>query len=281
MRIEVKTKAEAEKAIAEGKAIRIIAGAFVLSVATGHADIAVAPGVSARVEAWESARVEAWESASVVAWESASVVARGSARVVAWGSASVVARESASVEAWESASVVARESASVVAWGYCFIDHRSAIAAKASPTVLVNLWNGATCDGGRQQVVALSTPQDWCEYYGARIDGGEAVVYKAVGEGYRSYHGVTYEPGTMPEDPAWNGKGVECAKGGGLNFSPTPRHTHEFVTSPAHYLECRIALDDMVVHFDGSFPQKCCAPRVVAPLVEVDIDGNPIEARGE
>ena len=355
-RIDVKTLAEAEAAIANGQAINIIGGAFVLTISSGHANIAVAPGVSASVVArgsssvvaWdfacvvarESASVEAWESASVVAWEtarvvareSASVVARGSARVVArgsarveawdsarveargsarveawdsarveawdsarveaWGSARVEAWDSARVEAWDfacveawgSARVVAWDSARVVAWdsarvvahGYCFIDHRSDVPARASAHVSVNLWHGATCEGGRQQVVSFATAQDWCEYYGARIEDGHAIVYKAVGEGYRSKHGVTYEPGSMPSDPAWNGKGRECAKGGGLNFSPTPRHTHKFVTSPAHYLECRIALEEMVVHFDGSYPEKCCAPRVVAPLVEVDVDGVPV-----
>jgi hypothetical protein len=147
---------------------------------------------------------------------------------------------------------------------------------KASATVCVNLWNGSQCDGGRQQIVALSTTQDWCDYYGVRTENGQAIVYKGVGKEYRSQHGGDYAPGTMPEDPIWNGRKGECEAGCGLNFSPTPRHTHEFHSNPDHYLECRIALDEMVVHFGGAYPQKCTARRVVAPLVEVDVDGNPI-----
>lgn len=56
----------------------------------------------------------------------------------------------------------------------------------------------------------------------------------------------------------------------------TPRHTHRFVSNPAHYLECRVNLDTMVVHWGGHFEGKICAERVVAPLIEVDVDGNPV-----
>jgi len=270
---------------------------------------------SSRVEAWESSSVEAWESSSVVAWESSSVVAwesssvvawessrveaRESSRVVAWESSSVVAwesssvvaressrveaRESSRVVAWESSSVVAWGSSSVVARGYSTLQvHKPGVSAKASATVFVNLWHGATCDGGRQQEVSLATPLDWCEFYGARVEDGCAIVYKAVGEGYMSERGggVCYAPGTMPSDPEWDGRKRECSRGGGLNFSPTPRHTHRFVPNPKHYLECRIRLDDdFAVHFDGQYPDKCCHRAVAAPLVEVevDVDGNPIE----
>ena len=83
----------------------------------------------------------------------------------------------------------------------------------------------------------------------------------------------------MPEDEQWDGKKRECSRGGGLNFSPTPYHTRQFVTNPDHYLECRVKLDELVIHWDGTYPEKVCARRVVAPLVEVDIDGNPVEAQ--
>ena len=177
-----------------------------------------------------------------------------------------------------SSRAVLRGSSRAEASGYSFLDVRTRGQVKASPTVCVNLWDGTSCDGGRQQVVNLHTARDWCEYYGARIDGDHAIVYKGVGKGYRSNHGGDYTPGTMPEDLAWNGKKGECERGCGLNFSPTPRHTHEFHRDPAHYLECRIALDEMVVHFgpQARYPQKCTARRVVAPLIECDIDGNHI-----
>ena len=155
--------------------------------------------------------------------------------------------------------------------------HGDRVKIEASAGVAVNLWEGAKAKGGRQFEVELSTAQDWCDYYGVRTENGTAIVYKATKAEYRSYHGGDYTPGTMPEDTAWNGKKGECERGCGLNFSPTPRHTHEFEREPKHYLECRVSLDEMVVHFNGQYPQKCTARRVAAPLVEVDVDGNPIE----
>ncbi|HMO76755.1 MAG TPA: hypothetical protein PKD48_15570, partial [Sphingopyxis sp.] len=219
----------------------------------------------------------AWESSRVVAWESSRVVARESSSVVAWESSRVVARESSRVVAWESSRVEAWESSRVVARGLSMLQVKSArCKIEASDMVAVNLWNGASAKGGRQFEVKLSTPQDWCDYYGVRTEDGMAIVYKGVKENYRSHHGGDYTPGTMPEDLQWNGRKGECERGCGLNFSPTPRHTHEFEREPKHYLECRIALDEMVVHFDGQYPQKVTARRVAAPLVEVDVDGNPV-----
>ena len=353
-RVEVKTKAAAEKAIKAGKPVRIIAGRFALAVAgLSGVDIHIAATAeieltltnvvgtvaqddmwtsrvvargssrvvarewsrvvargssrveawgsssvvargSSRVEAWGSSSVEAWGSSSVVArewssvvarewsrveaWGSSSVVARGSSRVEAWGSSSVEAWGSSSVEAWGSSRVVAREWSRVVARGFSQLQaHGDRVKIEASAGVAVNLWEGAKAKGGRQFEVELSTAQDWCDYYGVRTENGTAIVYKATKAEYRSYHGGDYTPGTMPEDTAWNGKKGECERGCGLNFSPTPRHTHEFEREPKHYLECRVSLDEMVVHFNGQYPQKCTARRVAAPLVEVDVDGNPIE----
>ncbi|WP_287461189.1 hypothetical protein, partial [Sphingomonas sp.] len=234
---------------------------------------------SSRVEAWGSSRVEAWGYSRVEARGSSSVEARGYSSVVARESSRVVARGYSSVVAWESSSVVAWGSSRVEAWGYSMLQARGRyVTAKAAATVCVNLWEDAKCDGGRQQVIEMTTPQNWCDYYGVRVEDGCAIVYKAVGEGYVSHWGVAYKPGTMPTDGKWDGRKRECSAGGGLNFSPTVDHTHEFVNAPKHYLECRIRLDDMVVHFGGSYPQKCCAREVVAPLIEVDRDGKPITA---
>jgi len=155
---------------------------------------------------------------------------------------------------------------------------RGAVTGTATANVSLHIWKESHIDGGKQTIIDLSTPTDWCEYYGARVEDGQAIVYKAVERGYMSYHGVKYEPGTMPRDEKWDGRGRECAAGGGLNFSPTPRHTHRFVSSPKHYLECRVALSDMVVHFDGRYPEKICAPAVVAPMVEVDVNGKRVGA---
>ena len=322
-RVEVKTKAAAEKAIKAGKPIKIVGGKFAIAIAsltgvdvhiaaTAEIDMiltnvvgvvaqddcwtshvvaressrVVARG-SSRVEAWGSSHVEAWGSSRVEARESSHVVARESSRVEAWGSSHVEARESSHVEAWGSSRVEARESSHVEAWGSSRVEawgfsqlqaHGDRVKIEASVGVAVNLWEGAKATGGRQFEVNLSTAQDWCDYYGVRTENGMAIVYKGVGKNYLSGHGGNYTPGTMPEDAAWNGKKGECARGCGLNFSPTPRHTHRFHNNPDHYLECRIALDEMNVHFGGRFPEKCTSRRVAAPLVEVDVDGNRVVA---
>ena len=54
------------------------------------------------------------------------------------------------------------------------------------------------------------------------------------------------------------------------------RHTHEFERSPAHYLECRVRLEDMIVRFDGARPQKIQAKECAVPVVEVNVDCEPI-----
>ena len=296
---EVRTKAAAEKAIKAGKPTRIVAGKFALAIAglTGvNIQIEAAAGIelsltdvvgivsqkdmwTSRVVAWGSSRVVARESSSVEAWESSSVVARGSSRVVARGSSRVVARGSSRVEAWGSSSVEAWESSRVEARGYSMLQaHGDRCKISASAGVAVNLWDGAAADGGRQLAVKQETAQDWCDYYGARVDGDAVVLYKAVGEDYVSNWGVKYAPGSMPRDEKWDGRKRECAAGGGLNFSPTPRHTQKFVNSPKHYLECRVLLNDLVVHFGGQYPEKVCAREVCSPLIEVDVDGSPIES---
>ncbi|MDR7257835.1 hypothetical protein J2X47_002015 [Sphingomonas sp. BE270] len=144
----------------------------------------------------------------------------------------------------------------------------------ATPNVSLHIWKASHIEGGKQTVIDLSTPADWCDYYGVPVQDGVATVYKAVGANYMSKWGADYTPGTMPQAPDWDGGARECGKG--LHFSPSPRATHRFVHRPTHYLECRIALEDMAVHFDGDYPEKCKAKGVCAPLIEVDVNGKPI-----
>lgn len=223
-RVEVKTKAAAEKAIKAGLAINIIAGKFTLFLVDVNVSI----------------------------WVSGTSAPR------------IVTRETSAP--------------SIDANGYSSVFTRGdRLTGKGSANTIFRIQGTARIEGGNQFIIKLEASRDWCEYYGARIEGDNAVVYKAVGDDYMSAHGVRYAPGSMPEDKAWNGKRGECERGCGLNFSPTPRATHRFVPEPKHYLECRIALADMVVHFNGQYPEKCTAPRVVAPLIECDVDGNRVE----
>ena len=271
-RIDVKTKAAAEKALKAGKSIRITAGRFTLALVDLGVNIEVCPSADIQISLTDcgdySSPAELWGSSSAELWGSSSAVLRGSSRAVLRGSSSAVLRESS--------SAVLRESSSAEAYGYSMVQARGPkVSLTASDQVAVNLWGGAKAKGGRQQIVTLASPKDWCDYYGVRVEDGCAIVYKGVREGYRSSHGVVYAPGTIPSDPVFSNAG-ECERGGGLNFSPTPRHTHDFESNPAHYLECRVRLEDMIVRFDGTYPQKVQAKECAVPVVEVNVDGEPI-----
>ena len=93
--VEVKTKAAAEKAIAAGDIVKIIAGTFALSVNV-NATIIVAGNASPRIVTCgtSSPRIETWETSSP------SIVTRGTS--------------SPSIETWEtsSPSIVTRETSS-------------------------------------------------------------------------------------------------------------------------------------------------------------------------
>ena len=120
------------------------------------------------------------------------------------------------------------------------------------------------------------TVEDWCEYQGLTIKDGAVVLYKAVGEDYRSPHGCTYAPGSKPVANDWDGGREEC--GGGLHFSPTPGMAFGFNGDAKHFVACPIAVEDMRIpkHSD-QYPQKIKAHKVCAPIYEVDRAGGVIE----
>jgi hypothetical protein len=256
---------------------------------------------SSRVEAWGSSSVEARGSSSVVACGSSSVEARGSSRVEAWGSSSVVARESSSVEAressrveaWESSRVEAWESSRVEAWGSSRVEawgssrvvarESSSVVARessrveASKFVAVQIHSDNTkINGGVQiMVIAPSTPVEWCEYYGAKIEDDCAILYKAVDENFLSPHGFLYAPGTTPACNDWDGIKREC--GGGLHFSPSPSGAKNYNPSAKKFVACPVELTQIVVHQNAQYPDKVKAPRVAKPIYEVDMWGGRVK----
>jgi hypothetical protein len=145
----------------------------------------------------------------------------------------------------------------------------------------------AKISGGR--ILEMPRPEtgaEWCKFYGVEIrKGGNlsrelagqdvAILFKAVGEGYRATRGFAYEPGSSPAAPDWDGGSREC--GGGLHFSPHPKMAKEFSREPAHFIACPVLVSEIVVHPDGNYPQKVKAPRVAAPCWEVDANGERIE----
>ncbi|UOF77773.1 hypothetical protein [Caudoviricetes sp.] len=267
---------------------------------------------SSSVEAWGSSRVEARGSSSVEARGSSRVVARESSSVEAWGSSSVVAWESSSVEARESSSVVARESSSVVAcgssrvvargsssveaWGSSRVEARESSRVEARGFVGVNLWGKATAklaekchafvhsknakvDGGTQTAAILETPEDWCEYNGVEVKDGIAIVYKALHEDFSSNHDRSffYLPNTTPVANKFDKN--ECSYG--LHFCASPKIARGFLVDAKKFMACPVKVSEMLVFFEGLYPEKCKVPRLAAPCWEVDEDGNAIEVKNE
>jgi hypothetical protein len=129
--------------------------------------------------------------------------------------------------------------------------------------------------GGFIVYVDRSTPTAWCDYYGVDHTEEHALIFKGVRDGFNSQRGTNYSPGTSPEAADWDGGVKEC--GGGLHFSPCPGMTREFDDQAVHYLACPVRLDEMAVHPDGEYPQKCKAKRVASPCWEVDINGKAMK----
>ena len=150
------------------------------------------------------------------------------------------------------------------------------VTAHADTPVLVE-GAGAKIDGGRQTVIARKTPDEWCAYYGVEVKDGVAILFKGVDDRFKSGHGFAYVPGTAPEAPDWDGSKAEC--GGGLHFSPRPKMTLEFYREATKFVACPVALDDIVVHPDGAYPQKIKARRICAPCWEVNEDGERVAAK--
>jgi hypothetical protein len=267
--IEVRTQAQLNKALkktSEGRDELIVCqgdGYFRLG---GSATVRA--GDSATVEAGGSATVRAGDSATVRAWDSATVEAWDSATVRAWDSATVRAGGSATVEAWGSATVRAGGSATVRAR-----PHTPVIKSANSKDV--------TISGG--QVIEIPVPktsEEWCSFHGVEVreegDDTVAILFKALGNDLVAHGGFTYELGEVPIAPDWDGGKREC--GGGLHFSPTPWQAKEFRREATRYLACPVSLADLCVHPDGIYPQKVKAPGCCAPIWEVDVDGNKVEA---
>jgi hypothetical protein len=279
--IVCKTSAEAMAAIESGD-VPILEGDFSISVSV-DCKIICNKG-QPHVEAWGSSqpRVVARESSQprVEAWESSQphVVARESSqpRVVARESSQprVVARESSQphVEAWGSSQP------HVAAKANCQVHVRGnvSVVAAAAVAILISGGSPTITGGGYISRVNIESPASWCDYYGADVVDGYALLFKALDSDFKAnYNQFDYTPGTTPEAPDWDGGEREC--GGGLHFSPTPLHALEFFSGAKRFVCCRVALDSIVVHPNGDYPQKVKAPRV-AEIWEVDRYGKRIES---
>jgi hypothetical protein len=281
MRVEVRSQAEMEAAIQAGNTPICIEGRFVLS-ASMRAEL----WESSSAELWESSSAVLWESSSAVLWESSSAVLRGSSSAVLWesssavlrGSSSAVLRGSSSAELWESSSAVLRESSSAKAFGAAILRVFScaAVIASAMVTVVIHGCKEKVTGGSQIKVQQPKTPREWCEFYGAEIVDGHAVLYKGVGDNWLSPKGGDYTPGTVPQCADWDGGKEEC--GGGFHFSPHPLMTLEFNSAATKFVACPVLLSEIAVHENAKYPNKVKASGCCAPTWEVDRKGKRVKA---
>ena len=305
--VDVRTQAELDAALARGDHPHLVDGRFVVppnSSVEARGNSSVVAWGNSSVVAWENSSVEAWENSSVVARGNSSVVAWENSSVEAWGNSSVVARENSSVEAWGNSSVEAWENSSVVAWGNSSVvawenssveaRENSSVVAKGAAHVVARgackvvatalvtiaiLSAHATLDGGIQVIIPdIDNGEAWCDYHGVDVVDGVATLYKGVDKEWRGPHGadIAYPPGSMPAAPDWDGGKEEC--GGGLHFYPH----WSLARGNAHIVACPVRVDEIAAHgFEAAMPEKCKAPRVCAPVYEVDAKGKRIESAAE
>ena len=128
--------------------------------------------------------------------------------------------------------------------------------------------------------VRATTVEAWCAEYGRGITDGVVVLYKAVRDDYRSTHGFTYTPGSIPIAPDWDGGREEC--GQGLHFSPRPVIALTFDREATRFLACQVRVSDIrAPQTADSYPHKVKAAGCCGPIVEVDLDGEPMVATAE
>ena len=202
--------------------------------------------------------------------------ASDSASVTAYGSASVRASGSASVTASDSASVRASGSASVRASKYVSVHtHAGQGKPKITGGVLI-------------EVPAITTVEVWCDLHGIELVDGPKVMGKAKGKaitvfkavdddyatGYSRQKGLFYRPGTDEVvAPDWD-PAPQC--GGGLHLAPTPQHALDYNREATRFVSMRVLVADIRKPRADDDHGKVKAKRVLGPIVEVDVHGEPV-----
>jgi hypothetical protein len=309
--IEVRNQAELAKAL---KKTNNGADELIVCVGGGHFRLPAGSRVRGRencsIVGWGNCSIEGWGNCSIEGWENCSIVGRENCSIEGRENCSIEGWGNCSIEGWENCSIVGRENCSIVGWGNCSIEgwencsivgwENCSIRAwsdrgsiKAAKNVVVMKHNpAATISGGRVlEMHRPETAEGWCEFYGVEIrKGGRfsrklagqdvAILFKVLPKDLVAYGGFQYVIGETPAAPDWDGGKREC--GGGLHFSPTPRHAEKF-GGEGRYIACPVLVSELCVHPDGMYPQKVKAPGCCAPIWEVDVDGNAIavEASGE
>jgi len=226
---------------------------------------------SSQVRAYGSSQVTALDSSQVTALDSSQVTAYGSSQVTALESSQVTALDSSQVRAYGSSQVRALDSSQVTAYG------SSQVRASKQVAVTKHGKNTKVTGGVQIDYTTATTVKQWLKDYDVTVEKGVAILYKGVGDDFKSQRGTFYTPGTTPSAPDWDGGKEEC--GGGLHFSPHPAFTLKYVPFAAKFVACPVKVSEIAVHAEAEYPDKVKAPRVFKPIWEVDINGNKVEGK--
>jgi hypothetical protein len=234
---------------------------------------------SSQVTASGSSQVRAYGSSQVTAFDSSQVRAYGSSQVTAFDSSQVTTSGSSQVRAYDSSQVTASGSSQVRAFDSSQVRAYGSSQVTASKYVAVTRQIGHSGNVTGGVVIAIQAPKsakDWCAFRGLTVAGGVVILYKAVRGDYSSSRGFSYLPGTSPSATDWDGGKKEC--GGGLHFCASPHEAVGFDGEATRFLACPVALKDIrKPKATDAYPHKVKARGICGPIVEVDIDGNPLQ----
>jgi len=306
--VDCSSQVEVDAAVAAGKVPRVsanisieIKASFRIKITAGAALLTILAAAAPRIETWGASapRIETRETSapSIVTWGTSAP------SIETWGTSAprIVTRETSAprIETWGASAprIETRETSapSIVTWGTSapsivtwetsapsiVANGSSQLRVKGKLKVTAGQFVAIVAIGSLPEILGggfvrrldLSTPQNWCEHYGAEVHGDYALIFKGLNEKFQSEHrSFLYQPGESQTDPNWDpDPRIEC--GNGLHFSPTPRHTLEFAPSAKKFVGCLVPLASILVHPDGEYPQKVRAPATVG-CWECDIDGK-------
>jgi len=288
---EVRTQEELDAALRGARAsdeVQCVGGGeFTVSGSsrvTAYDSSQVAAYNSSQVTAYDSSQVRAYDSSQVTAYDSSQVRAYDSSQVWAYDSSQVRVYDSSQVTAYDSSQVAAYNSSQVAAYNSSQVTAYNSSQVRATPYVAVTRHGtDARVEGGVLiQVPRITNPEAWLEYYGIRPRRGIVTLYKAVDDQYRSRWvrdgmRVAYMPGSMPEAPDFDPAPRDC--GAGLHACVSPALARDYYPEATHYVAIPVRVSDLGYPDPDGDLNKIRFRRAAKPVYEVDIHGEPVEAR--
>lgn len=261
---EIRTQAEADAAVASGELdIHVYANVLLQFSGNSQPRVVCYGGSQPRVECYDSTRprVECYDRSQprVTCYDSSQP------RVTCYGSSQP------RVERYGSSQP------RVQCYGYTMLSITGKAQVKATAEVRIRIDGGdpEVSGGVVHRVIPPTTPRAWAEMYGAVLtDDNTVTLYKAVHDDFRSAHGLSYAPGTVPIAPDWDGGVAEC--GGGLHFCATPHAAAAYDASATRFVACPVKLSDLAVVENPSYPNKIKGKCCCGPVYECDEDGEPL-----